>query len=296
MIREAPADILTIIRSFVPDQKKPVAAARHDFSAFYHEFQGDLPEDIRQDRFAIREDLTGYWISVPESKSDRVILFFHSGGFTAGSTSDHLGFCARIARAAKAGVFSVDYRLAPEYVFPAAVQDAMDAYRYLLDNGINAHRIIPAGIAAGGNLVLALLLGLRDEGRVLPPAGICFSPIVDLFFTGESIKSNSDKDWLTPARLAAIRANYLAAHDPADPMASPTYARLRGLPRLYIQAGSHEILFDSITAFVDKARWAGVPVQYEIWEGMFHCWQLFAEQIPEGGDAIAHIGPFAGSV
>jgi len=295
MIPEAPADILTVIRSFVPDQRKPVAAARQDFSAFYREFQGEIPGGVRQDRFAIREDLSGSMISVPESTSDRVLLFFHSGGFTAGSTSDHLGFCARIALAARANVFSVDYRLAPEHVFPAAVNDAVDAYRFLTANGITARRIIPTGIAAGGNLVLALLLRLRDENMALPPAAICFSPIVDLLFPGESVKRNSEKDWLSPARLAAIRTSYLAAHDPADPLASPTNAKLRGLPRLYIQAGSHEILFDSISAFVDKARWAGVPVQYEIWEGMFHCWQLFAEQIPEGSEAIAGIGPFVGT-
>jgi len=293
MIREAPEDILTIIRSFVPDTRKPIATVRQDFAAFYHEFQGEIAGDIRQDRFAIREDLTGYWISVPESKAtDRVILFFHSGGFTAGSTNDHLGFCARLARAARASVFSVDYRLAPEHVFPAAVHDAMDAYRFLLSNGISARRIVPAGIAAGGNLVVTMLIGLRDEGAVLPQAAICFSPIVDLLFTGESVQQNTDKDWLTPARLASIKSGYLAAHDPADPAASPTYAQLRGLPRMYIQAGSHELLFDSISAFVDKARWAGVPVKYEVWEGMFHCWQLFAEQIPEGREAIAGIGPF----
>ncbi len=253
-------------------------------------------EGARQDWLEIHPGLQGSFISVPESTTDRVVLFLHGGGFTAGSTEDHLGTCARIARAAKASVFSVDYRLAPENVFPAAAEDATAAYRYLVANGIRPRRIVPVGISAGGTLVLDMLLTLRDEGATMPPAAVCMSPIVDMLFGGESMKKNLDRDWVTPARLDAIRTQYLAGHDPTDPLASPTYARLNGLPRLYIQAGSYELLFDSIGTFVDKARWAGVPVQFEVWEAMFHTWQVFADQIPEGREAIDHIGAFLQSV
>jgi epsilon-lactone hydrolase len=296
MIRDSPEELLAIIRSFASDPKKPVAVARREYSAFYQEFQGEAVESARQDRYEIGPGLQGFWISVPESTTDRVILFLHGGGFTAGSTGDFIGTCVRIARAAKATVFSVDYRLAPEGVFPAAAEDAVAAYLFLVAHGIRPRRIVPVGISAGGTLVLDLLLALRDEGATMPPAAVCLSPVVDMLFGGESMKKNLERDSITSGDLDAMRTHYLAGHDATDPLASPIYARLNGLPRLYVQAGSHELLFDSIGTFVDKARWAGVPVQFEVWEGMFHSWQVFADQIPEGKEAIDHIGAFLQSV
>ncbi len=118
------------------------------------------------------------------------------------------------------------------------------------------------------------------------------SPFTDMLFNGESVTKNMENDWLTPAILAANRTGYLAGRDPLDPLASPVYGHLRGLPRLYIQAGTHELLLSDTASFVDKARWAGVPVQFEIWEGMFHCWQLFSRQIPEGERATELAGTF----
>jgi len=118
------------------------------------------------------------------------------------------------------------------------------------------------------------------------------SPVVNMLFEGESVTKNIDNDWLTPARLDTIRTLYLAGHNPEDPLASPVYARLNGLPRLYIQAGTHELLLSDIASFVDKARWAGVPVRFELWEGMFHCWHAFASQVPEGEQAITLAGAF----
>ena len=114
-----------------------------------------------------------------------------------------------------------------------------------------------------------------------------------MLFAGESVKKNLDNDWLTPERLDAIRSVYLAGHDPRDHLASPVFARLNGLPRLYVQAGTHELLLSDIARFVEKARWAGVPVQFELWEGMYHAWQVFAQEVPEGQRAIANIGAFA---
>jgi acetyl esterase/lipase len=117
-----------------------------------------------------------------------------------------------------------------------------------------------------------------------------------MMFAGESMTKNKDNDWVHAARLHAIRTAYLAGHDPADPLASPVHADLRGLPRLYIQAGTHEMLFDDISSFVKKARWAGVPVLFELWHDMFHCWQVFADHVPEGQEAIGHIGAFVQNV
>jgi acetyl esterase/lipase len=292
MICDQPIDVLAILKSNAPDPKKPVSVVRQDFSVFYEEMQDEEGEPAVIECVEIKKGLQGYWINVPEAVTDRIILFFHGGGFTLGSTKDHLGLCARIGRAAHARVFSIDYRLAPEHIFPAPVEDAITAYQFLLTSGHPSHRIVPVGISAGGTLVLDLLLSARDRGMPLPSAGVCMSPLVDMLFNGESVTKNLDNDWVTPARLNSIRTVYLAGQDPKDPLASPVCARLYGLPRLYIQAGTHELLLSDIAAFVDKARWAGVPVQFELWEGMFHCWQVFARQVPEGQRAISHIGAY----
>ena len=296
MISDSTVDLLTLIKSHNPDQKKPISLVRQDHSAFYETMQDDRGEYMITERVEISKGIYGYWINVPEAVTGHTILFFHGGGFTLGSTKDHLGLCIRIARAALAQVFSVDYRLAPENVFPAAVEDAIDAYRYLVSHGTMPHRIIPVGISSGGTLVLELLISARDRGLPLPPAGICMSPVVNMLFEGESMKKNLENDWLTPERLDAIRTVYLAGHDPRDSLASPVFAPLNGLPRLYIQAGTHELLLSEIAMFVEKARWSGVPVQFELWEGMFHCWQVFAQEVPEGQRAIDNIGAYAQDV
>ncbi|MCX6697016.1 MAG: alpha/beta hydrolase [Methanoregula sp.] len=294
MIRETHEDFLSIIKSYSPDPNQPIAVVRKDFSAFFENFQhGERPlvEPVE-----IHKDLKGFWCSVPESLPDRTILFFHGGGFTVGSTQDHLGLIARIAHAARARVFSVDYRLAPEHVYPAAVEDALAAYRYLILHNHLPHHIIPVGISTGGTLALGLVLSLSGHKLPLPPATICMSPVVDMLFGGASMVANRDKDWITPARLNALRTVYLAGQDPNDPTASPIHANLSRLPRLYIQVGTHELLFDDISAFVKKAKWAGVVVRFEIWEGMFHYWQMFGEHVPEGHEALEHIGAFVNEV
>lgn len=298
MIRDSPDELLSIIRSHAPDPKKPLSAVREDYAGFYAEMQEEIVAEggHAMEKVAIRADLSGYWVSVPESSPDYVVLFFHGGGFSLGSTADHLGLCIRLARAARARVFSVDYRLAPEHVFPAPIEDAIDAYRYLQSRGYLPHRILPVGISAGGNIVLASLLSLQSQAYTLPPAAVCMSPETDLQFPGESVTKNQDRDWITAARLFAIRTTYLAGHDPADPLASPVHGTLRSLPRLYVQVGTHELLLSDIGTFVEKARWAGVPVQVEIWEGMFHCWQVFAGQLPEGQEAVDHAGAFIRNV
>jgi epsilon-lactone hydrolase len=294
MIRESPEDFLATLKSHAPDLKKPLASVRQDLSVFYAALQEEtvMGSDHHLEGVAIRDGLRGIWVSLPDSLTERVVLFFHGGCFTTGSTDSHLGLCIRLARASRARVFSVDYRLAPEHVFPAAVEDAVAAYRFLIGKGYGPHHIVPVGISAGGTLVLSLLISARDQGLPLPLAGVCMSPVTDLNFSGESVLKNQERDWITPDGLHAIRTVYLTGRDTKDPLASPAHARLAGLPRLYIQAGTHELLVSDIGAFVDKARWAGVPVQAEIWEGMFHSWQLFAGQIPEGQEAIEQAGAF----
>ena len=298
MICDSPDEFLALIKEHSPDPKKPVPIARQELSAFYQEMQEEIVREgtHQVERVPLPDGVTGTWISLPEIASDRVILFFHSGGFSLGSTDDHLGLCIRLARTARVKVFSIDYRLAPEHPFPSAPADALVAYRFLIAKGYHPHHILPVGMSSGGTLVLDLLLNLRDLNMPLPRAAVCMSPIVDLLFPGESVTKNEGRDWMTAARLHAIRAAYLGNRDPADPVASPTHARLAGLPRLYIQVGTHELLLSDIGKFVDRARWAGVPVQAELWEGMYHCWQVFAGQVPEGKDALDNVAAFAQDV
>jgi len=158
--------------------------------------------------------------------------------------------------------------------------------------GIPPHHIVPIGISAGGTLVLDLLITARDQRLALPHAAVCLSPVTDMSFEGESVTKNTGLDWITPARLHAVRKVYLAGNDHKVPLASPVNARLQGLPRLYIQIGTHELLLSDVASFVQKARWAGSPVQLELWEGMFHCWQIFSRDVPEGERAIEQIGAF----
>ncbi|PKL58664.1 MAG: alpha/beta hydrolase [Methanomicrobiales archaeon HGW-Methanomicrobiales-5] len=290
MIVDPVGDLLSALKAGIPDPGKLPLRAREEFTSLYVEFQEI--EQPKLERVVIRDGLDGFWITVPESLPERTVLFFHGGGFSVGSTRDHIGLCTNLARACHARVFSVDYRLAPEHVFPAAANDALCAYQYLLAQGIPPRYIIPVGISAGGTLVLDLLISARDAKMALPHAAVCLSPITDLQFSGESVERNSGLDWITPLRLHAIRSVYLAGKDQKDPLASPVQAALNGLPRLYIQIGTHELLLSDVAAFVQKARWAGSPVQLELWEGMFHCWQVFARDIPEAKRAIEHIGSF----
>lgn len=238
------------------------------------------------------EGVPSFLVTTPASRPDLTLLFFHGGGFTGGSTAGHLDLCARLADAAGAGVFSVDYRLAPGHPFPAAVEDCLAAYRYLLRRGHSPAGIVPVGISAGGTLVISMLLAARDAGLAMPAAAVSLSPAVDMLFLGESVLFNQETDWLTPKHLVGILEDYIAGRDPTDPLASPLYADLRGLPPMLVQAGGGEVLIDGIEAFVSTAELQGVSVTFDCAEGMFHCWQAFAGVLPEGAAAVERVGAF----
>jgi len=234
------------------------------------------------------------WTAPDGLKDDRVMIYMHGGGYNFGSVESHRELTARLAVAAEARVLSVDYRLAPEHPFPAAVEDAVAAYRWLLAEGVAAERIAAAGDSAGGGLALAMLLALRDAGDPLPAAYVGMSPLTDLAKEGESMRTKAAIDpMVDPESSEANAARYLGAGgDPKNPLASPLYADLKGLPPMLVLVGTWEILMDDSTRLAERARAAGVAVELQVWEEMLHIWPYFAQFFPEGEQAIEIMGGF----
>ena len=235
----------------------------------------------------------GEWIAADGVQPGNAILYFHGGGFRLGSVSSHRELIARISEASRCRVLAINYRLAPEHRFPAPVEDAIAAYRWMLDQGLKPGNIAFAGDSAGGNLVLAAMLGLREQGLPLPAAAVLMSPWTDLAATGESYANRSGADPIHQRpMILALAKNYLGPDgDPRNPLASPLYGELGGLPPLLIQVGDRETVLDDSIMFADKARAAGVDVELEVWDGMIHVFQMFRE-LPEAGRAIASIAGF----
>jgi acetyl esterase/lipase len=233
------------------------------------------------------------WVQGGSAKDNRAVLYYHGGGYYGGSVSTHRGFAARISLAADARLLLVDYRLAPENPFPAAVEDATHAYRWALRQGLSPDRLAMAGDSAGGGLAVAAMLELKASGDPLPAAGVCLSPWFDLALTGQSIQAKASVDpTLRASDLPFVAQSYLGSADPRTPTASPLYGDLTGLPRILIQVGTDEILLDDSRRFADRAGKMGVSVKLEIWEGMFHVWQAYAGLFPEARLAINEIGEF----
>ena len=232
-------------------------------------------------------------ITTPTSEDDRHVHFLHGGGFLLGSPALYRHVTWRIATTTRAQVLAVDYRLAPEHPFPAALEDAQTAYQWLLDRGANSRRIAVMGDSAGGGLVFSLMLRLRDEGVPLPGAAVALSPWTDLALTGPSLKLNANADPLLNAEdPPQFVEDYLAGADPRTPYASPLYGDPAGLPPTMIQVGSDEVLRDDAVRMADRMREAGCHVELEIWPRMPHVWHAFAPLIPEAHRAIERIGSF----
>ncbi|MFX1735864.1 alpha/beta hydrolase [Paraburkholderia sp. A1RI_3L] len=217
----------------------------------------------------------------------RTILYLHGGGYYFCSPQTHRAIVFGLATRADARAFSLDYRLAPEHPFPAALDDALAAYRQLIADGTPPQSIVIAGDSAGGGLALATLVALRDAGDALPAGGILFSPWTDLAATGATLRSNDGVDpMFAGAALARAAKIYLGETEPTHPYASPLYADLHGLPPLFMQAGSTEVLLDDTRRVADKARAAGVEVELHIWPKMPHVWPIFAPFLPESRRAL----------
>lgn len=233
------------------------------------------------------------WVIPDDREPGRVIVYLHGGGYATGTIHANRGLCSHLARAARARVLSVDYRLAPEHRFPAAVDDAIAAYRFVVSEGYAPENAAFGGDSSGGGLVLGTLVALRDGGEPLPATAICLCPWTDLTLSGATVEAKRDEDPMVRASVLALMADaYLGDADPRSPTASPLFADLTGLPPLLVQVGSAELLLDDSRRFAERAQAAGVDVTLEVWDDMIHVWHSFADLLPEGREAVARIGSY----
>jgi epsilon-lactone hydrolase len=281
------ARIRAVYRSWNRDTS--VAQMRSDWDAAF----GGSTAPVAYERVCAG-GVDGEWISPANVPEDNAILYFHGGGFRLGSVTSHRDLMAQIALASGCRVLAINYRLAPEHRFPAALDDALAAYGWMLDCGLKSENVAFAGDSAGGNLVLAAMLALRERGLPLPVSAVLMSPWTDLAATGSSYVSRAEADPIHQrSMILALAKNYLGGQgDPYDPLVSPLYADLAGLPPLLIQVGDRETVLDDSVMFADLARAAGVDVSLEVWDGMIHVFQMFGAELPEARQAIASIAGF----
>ncbi len=235
----------------------------------------------------------GEWITPTAAHDGRVLLYLHGGGYVSGSPITHRTITARLAQEAAARVFALDYRLAPEHPFPAALEDAWAAYWWLIsEEQVAPAQIVVAGDSAGGGLTVALLLALRAAGVPLPAGAVGLSPWLDLTLSGATLTANAPTDYLNADVLRASAQMYGGGRDLGDPQLSPLYADLAGLPPLLIQAGGAEMLLDDSRRFAVRAREAGVEVQLAIYPHMVHVWHFTWRLEAQARQALAEIGAF----
>jgi len=261
---------------------------------FIKSFDGRFPlaPDVKVDAIDAG-GVPAEWVTSSDSRAERVILYIHGGCYISGSPVTVRECCARLARAAAAKVLNVDYRLAPEHPFPAALDDVLAAYEWLLKTGYNASNIVIAGESAGGGLTIAALMKIRDDGRLpMPALGVPISPWVDMTLQHKSLKCNLSRDIASTVPLEIGARLYVGDSDPRGPYVSPLFGNLAGLPPMLIQVGGGEVLLDDGIAIAHEARRQGVDMTLEVWPEMVHVWHWYATEVDEGREAIESIGDF----
>jgi monoterpene epsilon-lactone hydrolase len=234
----------------------------------------------------------GEWI-VPPAIRPGVILYLHGGGFVSCSPATHRPITAALARKAQRRVFSVDYRLAPEHPFPAALDDVLAAYEWLLETGVPSSAVALAGDSAGGNLAVSLVLRLRDTGRPQPACVVVFSPFTDLAARGRTVLTNDGRDpMFRSENLPAFASAYLEAVRPDDPAASPAYAVLSDLPPMLVHVGSTELLLDDARRMHSSICSLGGSSRLHVYDDVAHCWQMFAWIVPEATESLREAAAF----
>ena len=270
------------------------------------------PEDYRQRRrdidargvqYGLAQDVSvepvnangvrAEWTSTPQADRNSALLYLHGGGFVIGSLDSHRHLVSEAGRAANAWALALDYRLAPEHPFPAAVDDSVSGYRFLLSRGYKPGRIAIAGDSAGGGLVVSAMIAIRDAGLPQPACGWCISPWVDLEATGETMSTKASTDpSVQQAGILDMARMYLNGADPRQPLAAPIYADLTGLAPLLVQVGAAETLLDDAIRLAKTAGAADVRVDLQIWPEMVHVWHLFHPELKAGRRAIEQGGAF----
>ncbi|WP_341705063.1 alpha/beta hydrolase fold domain-containing protein [Ferrovibrio sp.] len=264
---------------------KPRKFSRRDIPlirALMHAFtRARLPAGVKAER--VKAPVRGEWLRPSQPRRGRALLYLHGGGYISGAPRTHRAITARLAKRLGIAVFALDYRLAPEHPFPAALDDALAAWRWLLAQGYRADRIWLAGDSAGGGLALALMLAARQQALLLPAACALFSPWTDLACTGAAITENAGRcAWFMPAQVGFAAGLYAGATATDHPLVSPLYGDLAGLPPLLVHASDSELLRDDAVRLADRAAAAGVRVALHLWHGLPHAWPNFAGLMPEG--------------
>ncbi len=252
---------------------------------------GKLPAGIEVSPVTIA-DISAEWILPTPARKDQVMLYFHGGGYVSGTCRAHRSIAAKFVKGSGIGALLFEYRLAPEHPFPAALEDSLTTYRWLLEQGVSPSHIVFIGDSAGGGLALATLLALRDQGIPLPAGAVAYSPVTDHKCTGDSYQTNA-KVCLAPEGMGpACGRHYAGDNDLGLPYISPLYGDLHGLPPLLIYVGGDETLLDDSTRFAEKAKVAGVDVKLNVGEGLFHCYPAVTPFFPEAQQAMNEICAF----
>lgn len=251
-----------------------------------------VPADVRRSPFGLH-GLQAEFFDAPGADPERVLLYLHGGGYVIGSITSHGYLIQNLSRASGMRVLAINYRLAPEHPFPAAIDDAVGSYRWLLKQGYKPEHMAIGGDSAGGGLTLASLVSLRDAGDPLPAAALCISPWTDLTGKADSLRTRRHLDpMIDPDSLYKLVGYYLGKTDPTHPLASPLFAELAGLPPLLIQVGEREVLYDDAVELAKKASAAGLEVTLEEAANMFHVWHAYAPMLDEAQQAVDRAGRY----
>lgn len=250
------------------------------------------PEDITLE-IVSNDAFKGEWHKCAGAEPDRVVLFFHGGGYVFGSAKSHRGLTFKLAQDARANVFSVDYRLAPEHPYPAAVDDAVAAYQWLLDSGADPAQIVVSGDSAGGGLSLALMLACKERGLPMPAGVLLYSPFTDLAATGASLEENEASDVMfKKVYISEGAKRYIGETDPKTPLISPLYGDLSELPPVMTFVSDNEALHDDSSRLHEKLLAAGVDSKLVTERGLAHVWPIFYPRFPEAGRTIKQSADF----
>jgi len=281
----------SVLRKIFKNQKLSIAQYRASGEK-NSRFMGAIPKNVKVEKVDI-DGIHAEWLVPVGAKHEKVIIYLHGGGYVSGSIKSHRMLCGLLASHTGVKVLAMDYRLAPQHPFPAALDDSLKVYHWLLMQGYSSANIIICGDSAGGGLSVATVLALKNKNESPPAAVVCLSPWVDLTLKNQTHTTMADAEaMLRTDVLREWASAYSNESNLTHPLVSPVYADFHGFPPLLIQVGSNEILLDDSILLAGKAKAAGVQVELKIWDGMWHVWQILGELIPESKKAFEEIGQF----